>query len=30
MSETFNACTLPRSIWPWGLTLKHVDTDTSP
>jgi hypothetical protein len=30
MSETFSACTLPWSIWPWGLSLTHGDTDTLP
>ena len=30
MSETFHACTLPWSIWPWGLTLNHGDTDVLP
>jgi hypothetical protein len=30
MTETFNACTLPWCIWPWGLTLTHSDTDTNP
>jgi hypothetical protein len=30
MSDTFEACTLPWSIWPWGLTLTHTDTDVLP
>jgi hypothetical protein len=30
MSDTFHACTLPWSIWPWGLTLTHSDSDELP
>jgi hypothetical protein len=30
VSQTFNACKLPWSIWPWGLTLNHGDTDMLP
>jgi hypothetical protein len=30
MSDAFQACTLPWSIWPWGITLTHSDTDMWP
>jgi hypothetical protein len=30
VSNTFNACTLPWRIWPWGITLTHGDTDVTP
>jgi hypothetical protein len=30
MTNSFRPCTLPWSIWSWGLTLKHSDTDVLP
>jgi hypothetical protein len=30
MSETFNRCTLPWRIWPWGISLRHSDSDMVP
>jgi hypothetical protein len=30
MSNTFRVCRLPWSIWPWGISLTHSDTDTRP
>ena len=29
VAATFSPCALPWSIWPWGLDLRHSDTDTS-
>ena len=30
MANTFRACTLPWSIWPWGIRLTHSDSDVTP
>lgn len=30
MPDIFSACNLPWSIWPWGLSLTHGDTDVLP
>lgn len=30
MTDVFNSCPLPWSIWPWGLKLTHSDTDLAP
>lgn len=30
MADVFDACSLPWSIWPWGLSLAHSDTDVGP
>lgn len=30
MTDSFNACRFPWSVWPWGVTLKHSDSDLVP
>jgi hypothetical protein len=30
MSNTFYSCTLPWTIWPWGIKLTHSDSDMLP
>ena len=30
MDNVFHACTLPWTVWPWGVDLHHADTDVVP